>query len=75
MQQTNMRLHLSQVENHESKVINILIVWRPMSLLEGGSQETWKNGVANLHVMNGVRGTRVINWSVANPYYHGNWMR
>ena len=72
MQQTNMRLHLSQVENHELRVINILIVWRPMSLLESGSQEIWKNGVANQHVMNGFRATRVINLSVAKPYYHGN---
>ena len=46
-----------------------------MSLPEGGSWETWKNRVANPHVANGVRGARVINWSVANPYHHGNWMR
>ena len=26
-----------------------------------------KNGVANQHVANVVRGARVINWSVANP--------
>ena len=55
-----MRLHLSQVENHELKVINILTVWRPMSLLEGGSQATWETGVANPHVANGIRGARVI---------------
>ena len=75
MQQTDMRLHLSQVQNHELKVINILIVWRPMSLPEGGSWETWRIGVANLHIVNGVRGARVISWSVANPYHHGKWMR
>ena len=75
MQQTHMRLHLSQGENHELRVINIPIVWRPMSLPESESQETWKNGVASQHVADGVRGARVINWSVANPYYHENWMR
>ena len=31
-----------------------------------GCQETWKNGVASQHVENGVKGTRVIIWSVAN---------
>ena len=67
MQQTNMRLHLFQVESHELRVINIPTVRRPMSLLEGESWETWKNGVASQHVGNGVRGARVINWSVANP--------
>ena len=72
MQQTDMRLHLSQVENHELRVINIPIVWRPMSLPEGGSWETWKNGVTSPHVANGVRGARVIHCSVADPYCHGN---
>ena len=66
MQQTNMRLHLSQIENHESRVINIHIVWRPMSLLESGLQETWKNGIASQCVANGVKGARVIIWSIAN---------
>ena len=75
MQQTDMSLHLSQIENHQSRSINIPIVWRPMSLLESGPQETGKSGVANPHVTNGVRSARVINWSVANPYHHGNWMR
>ena len=75
MQQTDMKLHLSQGENHELRVFNIPIVWRPMSLLESESWETWKNGVASQHVANGVRGARVINWSAANPYHHGNWMR
>ena len=46
-----------------------------MSLLESGPWETWKSEIANLHVANGVKGARVINWSVANPYHHGNWMR
>ena len=46
-----------------------------MPLPESGSWETWKNGVASQHVANGVKGTRVINWSAANPYCHGNWMR
>ena len=75
MQQTDVRLHLSLVENHELRFINIPIVWRPMSLLESESQETWKNGVASQHVTNVVRGAGVINWSVASPYCHGNWMR
>ena len=61
-----MRLHLSGIENHESRVINICIVWRPMSLPESGLQETWKNGVASQHVANGIKGTRLIIWSVAN---------
>ena len=32
-----------------------------MSLLESGPQETGKSGAANLHIANGVKGTRVIN--------------
>ena len=36
-------------------IINIPIVWRPMSLLESGLWETWKNGVASQHVVNGVK--------------------
>ena len=66
MQQTSMRLHLSQIENHELRVINICIVWRPMSLPESGLKETWKNGVASQHVANGVKGARVIMWRIAN---------
>ena len=58
-----MRLHLSQVENHESRVINIPIVWRPMSLPENGLREIWKNGVAIQGVVNGVNGAMVIIWS------------
>ena len=30
-------------------VINIHIVWRPMSLPENGMQKTWKSSVANQH--------------------------
>ena len=63
MQQTDMRLHLSQIKNHELWVINIPIVWRPISLLENGLQEIWKNGVAIQHVANGVKGARVTIWS------------
>ena len=37
-----------------------------MSLPENGLWETWKNGVASQHVAIGVKGTRVIIWSVAN---------
>ena len=54
-----------------------------ISLLCGDQCHCWKlghgklgkNGVANLHVANGVRGAKVINWIVANPYHHGNWTR
>ena len=63
MQQTDITLRLSQIENHESRVINIPIVWRPMSLLENGWQEIWENDVAIQHVVNGVKGARVIIWS------------
>ena len=31
------------------EVINIHIVWRPMSLPESGMQKTWKSIVANQH--------------------------
>ena len=30
-------------------VINIHVVWGPMSLLENGSWKTWKSSVANQH--------------------------
>ena len=36
-------------------VINIPIVWRPMSLLESGSHKTGENGVASQHVVNGIK--------------------
>ena len=36
-------------------VINIHMVWRPMSLLESGSQKTWESGVANQHVAKCVK--------------------
>ena len=58
-----MRLHLSLIENHELRVINIPIVWRPMSLPEIWSWETWKNGIAIQHVANGVKGAWMIIWS------------
>ena len=58
MQQTDMRLYVSQIENHEPRVINIPIVWRPMSLLENGLQEIWRNGIAIQDVANGVKGAR-----------------
>ena len=70
-----MRLHLPGIENHELRFINIHTAWQPVSLPESGPWETWKNGVASQHVASGVKGTRVIIWSVANPYCHGNWMR
>ena len=38
---TDMRLHLSGIKNHESRVINEHIVWQPMSLPESGLQEMW----------------------------------
>ena len=38
-----------------------------MSLPESESWQTWKNGVTSQHVTNGVRGARVVDWSVANP--------
>ena len=55
-----LRLHLARSENHELKVNNSLIVWRPKSLLEGRSRETEKSEVANLCVANGVKGARMI---------------
>ena len=36
-------------------VINIHIVWRPMSLLESGMQKTWKSSVANQHLVKCVK--------------------
>ena len=39
-----------------------------MSLPERGPQETGKSGAANLHIANGVKGARVINWRVASPF-------
>ena len=39
-----------------------------MLLLESGPWGTWKSGTANLHITNGVKGARVINWRVANPF-------
>ena len=62
-------------ENHESKVNNSLIVWRPMSLPEGRSQESEKSEVANLCNTDGVKGARVIIWRALNSYCHGNLMR
>ena len=39
-----------------------------MSLMESGPLETGKSGAVNLHIANGVKGTRVINWRPANPF-------
>ena len=41
-------------------VINIHIVWRPMSLPESGMQKTWKGGVANQHGAKCVKCARLI---------------
>ena len=62
----DMRLHLPGIKNHESRVINIHTAWQSVSLLESELQGTWKNGVASQHVANGVKGARMIIWSVAN---------
>ena len=55
-------------------VITIPIVWRPMSLSESGSQETWKNGAASQHVANGVRCAWMIIWSLSDSQRYRNWM-
>ena len=62
-------------ENHELKVKNSFIVWRPMSLPEDGSQETGKSEVANVCVMNGVKGAGLIIWRASNSYCHRNLIR
>ena len=62
-------------ENHESKVNNSFIVWRPMSLPEDRSWETGKNEVANVCVTNGVKGAGVIIWKASNSYCHRNLTR
>ena len=48
------------------RVINIPMVWRPMSLPESGLQKTWENGVASQHVANGVKCAWMIIWSLSN---------
>ena len=45
---------------------NIHIVWRPMSLLESGSQKTWESGVASQHVVNGVKCAWMIIWGLSD---------
>ena len=71
-----LRLHLCKNENHEMKVNNSFIVWRPMSLLEDRIRETGKRQVANVCVMNGAKGAElIIFWRVSDLYCHGNLMR
>ena len=62
-------------ENHESKVKNSFIVWRPMSLPEDRSWETGKSDVAKVCIMNGVKGAGVIIWRALNSFCYGNLMR
>ena len=40
-----------------------------------GHGKLGKSGVAYHHEVDGVKGTGVINWGVANPYCYGNWTR
>ena len=56
-------------------VIDIHIVWRPMSLLESGSQKTWESGVAHQHIANGDKCAWMIIWSLSDSQQYGNWMR
>ena len=36
-------------------IINIHVVWRPMTLSESGLQKTWKSSVANEHLAKCVK--------------------
>ena len=55
-------------------VINIHILWRPMSLLESGLQKTWEIGVASQCAANGVKCAWMIIWSLSGSQQYGNWM-
>ena len=71
-----LRLQLSKNENHELKVNNSSIVWKPMSLLEDKSWETGKRQVANVCVANGVKGAELMTfWRVSDSFCHGKLMR
>ena len=56
-------------------VLNIHIVWRPMSLLERGMWKTWKSSVANQHGAKCVKCAWMIIWGLSESQQHGNWMR
>ena len=47
-------------------VINIHILWRPMSLLESGMWKPWKSSVANQHGMKCVKCAWLIIWACKN---------
>ena len=55
-----MRLLLSKNENHELKVNNRSILWKPMSLLEDRSQETREKGKEPMCVLQ--MGSDMLNW-------------
>ena len=55
-----LRLQLSKNKNPELKVNNNYIVWKPMSLLEDRSWETGGGQVANVCVVNGVKGAELM---------------
>ena len=45
-------------------VINIHIVWKPVSLPETGMQKTWKSSVANQHGAKCVKCAWMIIWGL-----------
>ena len=56
-------------------VINIYIVWRPMSLSESGTWKSWESGVANQHDAKCVRCAWMTIWGLEESEWYGNWMR
>ena len=55
-------------------VINIHMVWRPMSLLERGLWKTWESGGANQCVAKCVKAC-LRDIRDFKSKQHGNWMR
>ena len=69
-------VEISKNENHELKVNNSSIIWKPMSVPEDRSQETGKRQVANVWFANGVKGAELITfWRASDSYCHGDLTR
>ena len=50
-----MRLLVSESRTMNLGILNIHVVWRPMTLSESGLQKTWKSSLASEHLVKCVK--------------------